>query len=46
VCSASGDTVKFSAPGSCFITATQAGNAEYASATPMSQTVTVTYPLT
>jgi glycerophosphoryl diester phosphodiesterase len=45
VCAMSGGTVYLLAPGQCTVTATQAGNAEYAAANPVSRTFTVT-PLT
>ena len=41
VCSVSGDTVTFNQPGSCAIDANQVGNAQYQSAPPAQQTVTV-----
>ena len=44
VCTVSGATVTVLAAGSCSLTATQAGNATYAAATPVAQSFTV-YPL-
>jgi uncharacterized repeat protein (TIGR01451 family) len=41
VCSVSGDTVSYNAPGSCVIDANQAGNTYYAAAQQVSQTITV-----
>ncbi|MDH7795483.1 MULTISPECIES: Ig-like domain repeat protein [unclassified Beijerinckia] len=41
-CTVSGSTIAFSAAGSCSITATQAGNANFAAATPVTQTFTIT----
>ena len=41
VCKVSGSTASFAAAGSCTITASQGGNATYAAATPVVQTVTV-----
>jgi len=41
VCSLSGDTVQYAAPGNCMIDATQAGDSDYATAPPVSQTITV-----
>jgi uncharacterized repeat protein (TIGR01451 family) len=41
VCSVSGSTVSYLAAGSCVIDADQAGNADYAAAPPVTQTITV-----
>jgi uncharacterized repeat protein (TIGR01451 family) len=41
VCSVSGDTVSYTAPGSCVIDANQAGNTDYAGAPQVTQTITV-----
>ena len=41
VCSVSGDTVSYTAPGSCVIDANQAGNIDYADAPQVSQTIAV-----
>ena len=41
VCSVSGDTVSYLAPGSCVIDASQAGNASYAAAPQVTRTITV-----
>jgi hypothetical protein len=41
VCSVSGTTVTLAAPGTCTITATQSGDATYASAVPVTQSFTV-----
>jgi hypothetical protein len=40
-CSVSGATLSFSGAGSCAVTANQAGNASYASATPVTKSITV-----
>ncbi len=45
-CSVSGATVTLLAPGTCTIQATQAGNANYAAATPVNQSFTVNPPST
>src|ERR1039458_4712566 len=42
ICTVSGDTVTLVAVGKCTISATQAGNADYAAATPVSQSFQVT----
>ncbi len=44
VCTVSGTTATFIATGTCTIQATQAGNATYAAATPVSQSFTVNAP--
>jgi len=41
ICSVSGTTATFASTGTCTIQATQAGNADYAAATPVSQNITV-----
>ncbi|NCU11270.1 MAG: autotransporter domain-containing protein, partial [Sphingomonadaceae bacterium] len=42
ICTASGNTISFVAAGTCSITASQAGNANYAAATPVTNTFAVT----
>lgn len=44
VCTVSGSTVTLKQPGTCSITASQAGNANYLAATPVTQSFTVTSP--
>jgi len=46
VCSVSGTTVDYLAPGSCVIDANQAGNARYQAAHQISRTITVSNPAT
>ena len=43
-CSIAGSSVSFTSPGLCTVTATQAGNTDYAPAVPVEQTFTVSAP--